>query len=90
MGICLHTSTFGCRWSRDEAWPSVSNGFAGMQDIRLAFLLSLMAMLAGIGVLAVSALDQDHPLILGVGVTAFIVGAISAIATIFVALARNR
>jgi hypothetical protein len=61
-----------------------------MQDIRLAFLLSLMAMLAGIGVLAVSALAQYHPLILGVGVTAFVVGAISAIATIFVALTRNR
>jgi hypothetical protein len=61
-----------------------------MQDIRLAFLLSLLAMLAGIGVLAVSKLAQYHPLILGVGVTAFVVGAISAIATIFVALTRNR
>jgi hypothetical protein len=61
-----------------------------MQDIRLTFLLSVMAMLGGIGVLAVSPLAQYHPLILGVGVTAFVVGAISAIATVLVALARNR
>jgi hypothetical protein len=59
-------------------------------DIRLAFRLSVMAMLAGIGVLAVSPLAEYHPLLLGVGVTAFIVGAVGAIATIFATLTRNR
>ena len=59
-----------------------------MQDSKLAFLLSVMAMVVGIGAIALSPLVDDDPLIYGVGVITLIVGAIGAIVVMYTALTQ--
>jgi hypothetical protein len=67
----------------------MKHGVAGMQkDIKVAFLLSVMAMGAGLIALAISPLVDNDPLIHGVGVITLIVGAIGGIVVMYTVLTQ--